>query len=86
MCVLCMYRVSELGIISYSVLYTENVARGGKLSFQSVHGRGEGVYDILTFQKSRGGGGAWIAALYKTAHFQEVRAHGGISMVHGMPR
>ena len=56
MCVLCMYRVSELGIILYSVLYTENVARGGKLSFQNVHGRGgEGVYDILTFQKSRGG-------------------------------
>ena len=85
MCVLCMYRVSELGIISYSVLYTENVARGGKLSFQSVHGRGgEGVYDILTFQKSRGG--PWIAALYKTAHFQEVCAHGGISAAHGMPR
>ena len=55
MCVLCMYRVSELGIILYSVLYTEYVARGGKLSFQSVHGGGEGVYDILTFQKSRGG-------------------------------
>ena len=57
MCVLCMYRVSELGIILYSVLYTEYVAREGKLSFQSVHGGrgGEGVYDILTFQKSRGG-------------------------------
>ena len=54
MCVLCMYRVSELGIILYSVLYTEYVARGGKLSFQNVHGGGEGVYDILTFQKSRG--------------------------------
>ena len=85
MCVLCMYRVSELGIILYSVLYTENVAKGGKLSFQSVHGRvGEGVYDILTFQKSRGGLG--LRRLYKTAHFQEVRAHGGMSAAHGMPR
>ena len=36
------------------VLHTENVARGGKLSFQNVGEGGKGVYDVLTFQKSRG--------------------------------
>ena len=78
-----MYRVSELGIILYSVLYTENVAKGGKLSFQNVHG-GAKVYTIYKLFKSLGG--PWIAVLYKTVHFQEVRAHGGMSAAHGMPR
>ena len=32
------------------LLLAENVATGDKLSFQNV-----GVYDVLTFQKSRGG-------------------------------
>ena len=38
------------------MLHTDNVARGGKLSFQNVGGGGggEGVYNVLTFQKSRG--------------------------------
>ena len=35
------------------MLHTENVAGGGKLSFKNVGG--EGVYDVLTFQKYRGG-------------------------------
>ena len=35
------------------MLHTENVAKGGKMSFQNVGG--EGVYDVSTFQKSRGG-------------------------------
>ena len=35
-----------------SVLPTEDVARGATESFQNVGG--EGVYDVLTFQKSRG--------------------------------
>ena len=39
------------------VLHTENVARGGKLSFQNVGEGGKGVYDVLTFQKSRGAKG-----------------------------
>ena len=56
---------------------------GGQTEFpKCTKWGGEGVYDILTFQKSRG---PWIAVLYKTAHFQEVRAHGGISVAHGMP-
>ena len=36
-----------------AMLHTENVARRGNLSFQNVGGGGEGVYDVLTFQKSR---------------------------------
>ena len=39
--------------VNYPVLNTENVARGGKLSFQNVGGAK--VYNVLTFQKSRGG-------------------------------
>ena len=36
------------------MLHTENVAKGGKLSFQNVGGGGgEGVYNVLAF-KSRG--------------------------------
>ena len=38
-----------------SVIHTENVARGSKLSFRNVGG-GKGVYNVLTFQNSRGGG------------------------------
>ena len=37
-----------------TVLHTNNVAEGGKLSFQNVGG-GKGVYNVLTFQKSTGG-------------------------------
>ena len=35
------------------MLHTENVARGGKLRGPKCRGV-EGVYDVLTFQKSRG--------------------------------
>ena len=35
-----------------SVLHTENVARGQTESFQNVGGKG--VYNVLTFPKSRG--------------------------------
>ena len=38
------------------MLHTENMGRGGKLSFQNVGGS-EGVYDVLPLQKFRGGGG-----------------------------
>ena len=41
-------------LVTQSVLHPENVARWGKLSFQNVGG-GKGVYNVLTFQKSRGG-------------------------------
>ena len=47
------------------VLDTENVAGGETESLQSVGG-GEGVYDVLTFQKARGArallGGAFSPA------------------------
>ena len=58
------------GINIWSMLHTENVAKGGqtefpkckggmwlwggKLSFQNVRG-GKGAYEVLTFKKSRGG-------------------------------
>ena len=43
--------------IQCTVLHTEYMAGGGKLSFQNVGGGGgEGVYDVLTLQKSRGAG------------------------------
>ena len=45
---------------------------------------GAKVYTIYELFKSLGG--PWIAVLYKTAHFQEVRAHGGMSAAHSMPR
>ena len=38
------------------VLHTESEARGGKTEFAKSRG-GEGIHDVLTFQKSRGGGG-----------------------------
>ena len=37
-------------------MHTENVAKGGKLSFQNVGD--EGVYDVLTLQKFMGGKGS----------------------------
>ena len=47
----------------WSVLHTENVARGGRLRVSKNVG-GKGVYNVLTFQKSRGArahleGGKW---------------------------
>ena len=41
------------------MLHTEHVARGGIESFQNIGGGGGGarcIYDVLTLQKSRGGG------------------------------
>ena len=38
----------------FSVLHTENAARGANSEFPKCRG-GEGVYNVLTFQKSRGG-------------------------------
>ena len=39
------------------MMHRENLARGGKLSYKNFGGGGgEGVYNVLTFQKSRGGG------------------------------
>ena len=57
------------------MLYTDNVARGGKLSFQNVGGGGggEGVYDAVlhTENVARGGklsfqnvGGAKVYTMY----------------------
>ena len=34
---------------------TENVAREGKLRISKIWGGGKGVYNVLIFQKSRGG-------------------------------
>ena len=36
-----------------TVLHTEDVAVGGETEFLKCRG-GKGVYDVLTFQKSRG--------------------------------
>ena len=42
-------------IYNYTMLHTENVFWGGKLRVsKNVGGGGEGVYNALTFQKSRG--------------------------------
>ena len=36
------------------MLHTENVARGGQTESFQNEGGGEGAYNVLTFQKSRG--------------------------------